>query len=269
MESELISQELMESMGLSQMAYEEVQSIIGRMPTIDELSTLLAMWKSNGSQQSLLGWLKGQYHLVERHEYFYEGDGDLYKNIKEPRIKECIEISHQLSKSVFLDDFPQFQSSSEVFLVGNVNTDFLHSEYAAKCLHIVEEPISMGSHEEDLAYHHMILDVLAENGVVRTVAEVGQGGLFVALVASGRQVKVGFDILTCKEVRLDSFLFGEERGRIITTIPDDQEDFFLQKMDEARINCCFLGRTTKGRILVDGMDFGDITEYAKGRSIAQ
>ena len=50
---ELVSPEMMEAMGISQPAYEEVMGIIGRMPTVQELSTLLAMWEANGKQQSL------------------------------------------------------------------------------------------------------------------------------------------------------------------------------------------------------------------------
>ena len=70
---ELVSPEMMEAMGISQPAYEEVMGIIGRMPTVQELSTLLAMWEANGKQQSLYGWLKGQHHVVEKHEYLYTG----------------------------------------------------------------------------------------------------------------------------------------------------------------------------------------------------
>jgi hypothetical protein len=32
-------------------------------------------------------------------------------------------------------------------------------------------------------------------------------------------------------------------------------------MDEARLNCCFLGRTTKNRVMVDGFDFGLVSQY--------
>jgi hypothetical protein len=32
-------------------------------------------------------------------------------------------------------------------------------------------------------------------------------------------------------------------------------------LEEARVNCCFLGHVTKGRVLVDDMDYGDIKVY--------
>ena len=72
---------------------------------------------------------------------------------------------------------------------------------------------------------------------------------------------MGYDILSPREVRLDAFLFGEESGRYLVAIDEVHDDQFLLKMDEARLNCCFLGRTTKNRVMVDGFDFGPVAEY--------
>ena len=81
-QEELLTPEIVEAMGISQPAFEEVQCIVGRMPTVQELSTLLAMWEANGKQQSLYGWLKGQHHIVERHEYLYSGTDSALKDIR-------------------------------------------------------------------------------------------------------------------------------------------------------------------------------------------
>ena len=62
-------------------------------------------------------------------------------------------------------------------------------------------------------------------------------------------------------MRLDAFLFGEEPGRYLVAVADSQDDTFLLKLGEARLNCCFLGRTTKNRLMVDGYDFGPVAEY--------
>lgn len=263
MEEEIVTPEVMEAMGVSQLAFEEVQCIIGRMPTVQELSTLLAMWDANGRQQSLYGWLKGQHHVVERHDYLYGDDDTAHKQVKEPRVKDCLALAHELMASL-----PSAACASEQFaghghlayMVGNVSTRFLDSEYARRCLHLVADPVKMTTLEEDVEYMRLIIGSLRDGGVLHSALQVGQGGLFAAMVRCCRP-KVGFDILTCREIRLDAFLFGEEPGRFVVSLPEEQDDFFLSKMDEARVNCCFLGRVTKGRVLVDGMDFGDITEY--------
>ena len=275
-DEELVSPEIMEAMGISQPAYEEVMGIIGRMPTVQELSTLLAMWEANGRQQSLYGWLKGQHHVVEKHEYLYTGTDTTHKDIREPRVKDCIALAHEVlqnldstqlaqstqsAQSADQAPAPAFFSRSELlYMVGNVSTQFLDSEYARRCLHIVADPVKMTTVEEDIEYLQLILGSLLDAEVITSLRPVGQGGLLATLVA-GSGGRVGFDILTCREIRLDAFLFGEEDGRFIVSLPERNDDFFLLKMDAARINCCFLGHVTKGRVLVDDMDYGDIKSW--------
>ena len=119
--------------------------------------------------------------------------------------------------------------------------------------------MATGGHEEDCQYIEMILGALREGELVLGSAPVGQGGLFCSLLAF--TAPLGFDILVPREVRLDAFLFGEERGRYLVALEERQDDAFLLKMDDARLNCCFLGRTTKNRVVVDGYDFGPTAEY--------
>lgn len=258
---EVLLPEVVEAMGISQPAFEEVQNIVGRMPTVQELSTLLAMWEANGRQQSLYGWLKGQHHLVERHEYLYDGDSEVHKGIKEPRVKDCIALAHEVVALLPPDGVGEcFARGENLYMVGNVSTEFLDSEYARRCLHIVADPVKMTTVEEDVEYLELILGSLKEAEVISLMRPVGAGGLFAALVRCCCH-NIGFDILTCREIRLDAFLFGEEPGRYVVSLPERQDDFFLLKMDEARVNCCFLGHVTKGRVLVDDMDFGSVVGF--------
>lgn len=251
-------------MGISRQAFDEVLDIIGRQPTIDELSTLLAMWESNGKQQSLYGWLRGQHHVVERNDYLYSGQAD-HKSIREPRVKECVELAKELSRdsrfssATRLSRATGFSTGLLLYMVGNVSGEFAGSEYARRCLHLVEAPMATGGHEEDCQYIEMILGALREGELVLGSAPVEQGGLFCSLLAF--TAPLGFDILVPREVRLDAFLFGEERGRYLVALEERQDDAFLLKMDDARLNCCFLGRTTKNRVVVDGYDFGPTAEY--------
>ena len=153
-EEELVSPEIMEAMGISRPAFEEVMGIVGRMPTVQELSTLLAMWDANGRQQSLYGWLKGQHHVVEKNEYLYTGSDTTHKDIREPRVKDCIELAHQVMADAEMHPVVEgqavFSHSELLYMVGNVSTQFLDSEYARKCLHIVSDPMKMETVEEDV-----------------------------------------------------------------------------------------------------------------------
>ena len=252
--------EQVEAMGISRQAYDEVLDIIGRQPTIDELSTLLAMWESNGKQQSLYGWLRGQHHMVERNDYLYSGTAD-HRAIREPKVKECLEIAKEISSSNSSLSRKSSLSSTGLllYMVGNVSAEFADSEYARRCLHLVEQPMAAKGHEEDCQYIEMILSALMANGMVLDQLPVGQGGLFCSLLRF--TAPLGYDILVPREVRLDAFLFGEEPGRYVVALPESQDDAFLLKMDDARLNCCFLGRTTNNRVVVDGFDFGLVSQY--------
>ena len=252
--------EQVEALGISREAYDEILDIVGRIPTMEEFSTLLAMWESNSKQQSLYGWLRGQHHTVERDEYLYTGNAD-HRSIREPRVKECLAIAKDLCNEFLPQPTPNHQlpTGTLLYMVGNVSTEFADSEYARHCLHLVDEPMGAGGHEEDCAYIEMILSALRDNNLLLANLPVGTGGLFCSLLRF--TTPLGYDILSPREVRLDAFLFGEEQGRYLVAVDEQHDDAFLLKMDEARLNCCFLGRTTKNRILVDGYDFGPASQF--------
>lgn len=261
--TDTVSFEVAEGMGVSHAAFDEVVAIVGRQPTVDELSTLLAMWDSNGRQQSLYGWLRGQHHIVEKNDYLYSGTSDEHKNFKEPRIKDCVDIARELRAKAASTGRLQVAGTGSMllYMVGNVSSEILDSEYARRCLHLVGEPFATGLNADDCQYIEMIIDALRQSGEVGSSVAVGTGGLFVTL--AGNLAPHGFDILAPREVRLDAFLFGEEPGRYIVTVDEEHDDAFLLHLDQARLNCCFLGRTTKNRILVDGYDFGPAADYVE------
>lgn len=261
MNEEIVNPEIVEAMGVSEAAFQEICQIVGRMPTVGELSTMLAMWEANGKQQSLNAWLRCQPHTVEYNDYLYDGIDDGHKEIHEPKVKECIQIAQSLSETIEISPDNSFVDHGDlIYLVGNVSSIFLDSEYARKYLHLAEDPIRMETSQEEQEYIELIINSLYENEILKSRRPVGRGGLFMALAECCDKYH-GFDILTCREVRLDAFLFGEEPGRFIISLPECQDDYFLLKMDDARVNCCFLGRVTRGRILVDDMDFGPSTRY--------
>lgn len=246
-------------MGVSRQAFDEVLDILGHEPSIEELATLLAMWESNGRQQSLYGWLRGQHHASHRDEYLYYGNAE-HKAIREPRIMECQSIAEALCKNLhFSFSDTSFSTGMLLYLVGNVGSEFADSEYARRYLHLVDEPMGNAGRDEDCQYIELILSSLQTVSMVEASRPVSEGGLFCSLLRF--VAPRGFDILAPREVRLDAFLFGEERGRRIALLPESQDDVFLLKLNEARLNCCFLGRTTQGRILVDGFDFGPVEKY--------
>ena len=146
-------------------------------------------------------------------------------------------------------------------MVGDVSAFFTNSEYGRRYLHLVDNPMVMDGDEETANYIELILESLRANDALFGYRRIGRGGLFRTLMGVVAPQRFGFDILTCREVRLDAFLFGEQGVRFLAMMDEQREDFFLQKLVEARVNCCFLGRVTKDRIVVDGVDFGRSAAY--------
>ena len=259
--NELISSELLDEMGVSQVAYDEIASIVGKLPSIDELSTLIAMWEASGKKQGLLSWLKGQPHSIERHDFIVNEHEPQGKEIREPRVGDCIAIAREMlthdidaSSASISERFTDH--GDEIYMIGDVSELFVNSVYGQKYLHLVDNPATTGTDDETKEYIEMIAGALADGGIIKSMCGVGKGGLFGTLARCGWHGGIGFDIMSYREVRLDAFLFGEEGVRYAVTLDEKQEDYLLQKLTEARLNCCLLGRTTKGRIIIDGMDFG-------------
>lgn len=270
-ENDIISEEILEGMGISRPVYEEIQTIVGRLPSVDELSTLMAMWQASGYQQGLLSWLKGQPHSAERHDYMESETEPESKEIREPRVKECIEIAQSMfpmEKDSSLPDYTNFQHRGDaIYMVGDVSGLFVNSDYGRRYLHLADNPITLDSETETEDYIELILGSLQGCSAIYSRCRIGCGGLFGTLVHCAAMKRFGFDILACREVRLDAFLFGEAGVRYIVSMDEPTEDFFVQKVTEARINCCFLGYVTKGRVLVDDMDFGPISRYLKKKKM--
>ena len=71
---EPLDDSMIEALGITRPVYEEMTLILGRLPETDDIATLLAMWNSNGRQQSLLGWLKGMPHSFVPDRYLFSGN---------------------------------------------------------------------------------------------------------------------------------------------------------------------------------------------------
>ncbi|MBR1799561.1 MAG: hypothetical protein IJ761_06685 [Bacteroidales bacterium] len=258
-----VSFEQIEPLGISHEVYDEMTSITGHLPTMEEVTTLLAMWQSNGQQQSLYSWLRGQTHAVVRDDYLYDGHEE-NRAIAEPKVKECVGLAQQLCKDVQVcAEGERLPTGALIYLVGNVGREFVNSAYSRSCLHLVSTHDDAVAPDVDCQYVGMIVQTMVAKGLLIKYREVATGGLFCG--ALGLTAPLGFDILAPREVRLDAFLFGEQQGRYLVALSVQQDDTFLQKMAEARLNCCFLGRTTQNRIVVDGFDFGRVDRYVSSK----
>ncbi len=147
-----------------------------------------------------------------------------------------------------------------IFLIGRSRDDVNGSEYL-KAVHEVEVslPPYLNMEEEKVLFG--VIAGLIDNGLVRSVHDVSNGGLFFTLLESSIPMEYGFDITTDAEIRRDAFLFGEAQGRVIVSVSPEKQDDFVDFMVAKAIPFSILGHVTKGEIRVDDESYGYIDEF--------
>ena len=68
-----------------------------------------------------------------------------------------------LAQLLYIPSYRDLMPFSSFLLVGNVGSEFADSEYARRCLHLVDQPMGAAGHDEDCQYIEMILGALQEN----------------------------------------------------------------------------------------------------------
>lgn len=151
------------------------------------------------------------------------------------------------------------QKGDLIFLIGDYIEDIASSEYLATYHGVKASPAPYFDLEKEYEMQNSIKGLIDQN-LVNAVHDVSDGGLYVTLVEMSMPRDLGFDIVTDSEVRDDAFLFGEGQGRVVVTVTEEQEEKFLEYMMVTGVNLTLLGHVTKGKLQVDEMPYGFISE---------
>ena len=146
-----------------------------------------------------------------------------------------------------------------IFVVGECVNDVASSEYLVSYHGIKASPAPYFDLDKEYAMQHVVKGLIS-NEFVNAVHDVADGGLFVTLVEMSMPRELGFDIVTDSEIREDAFLFGEAQGRVVVAVSEDREEEFIEFMMESGVNFTLLGHVTKGKMMVDDLHYGFITE---------
>jgi phosphoribosylformylglycinamidine synthase len=154
-----------------------------------------------------------------------------------------------------------FKGKSDlIYLLGKCENDISSSEYLASFHGIKESPAP--NFDLDVEFElQQTLTKLIRSGVIESAHDVSDGGLFITLLESAMHNKLGFDITSCCEVRLDALLFGEAPSRIVVSVRENTEENLLDLLKESSTPYMLLGHVTRGDIRIDDASFGNIMEY--------
>jgi phosphoribosylformylglycinamidine synthase subunit PurL len=139
-----------------------------------------------------------------------------------------------------------------IYLVGAAKNDIASSEYLYSYRKVKESPAPAFDIEEEYTLHQAIKALIRE-GLVQSVHDVSDGGLFVALAESALPRGLGFNITTDSNFRKDAFLFGEAQSRVLVSVkPDQQAEFQKRLGGDLKIPHTLLGAVTPWDFVVDG-----------------
>jgi phosphoribosylformylglycinamidine synthase II len=154
------------------------------------------------------------------------------------------------------------QQHDKIYLLGRSHNDISCSEYLYAWHKIKLSPPPYFNLDEEFILHQAVLNLIKKR-LINSAHDVSDGGLFVSLFESAMHRNLGFDIITDAEIRLDAFLFGESQGRIVVTVPEKDEDDFLEVMEESKVPLIILGEVISKEMLVDDVSFGLVEDAKK------
>lgn len=147
------------------------------------------------------------------------------------------------------------QKGDLIFHLGEMSDCMNASEYLANMVGIKDTPAPYFNLESEAKLHECIRELINMK-LVTAAHDVSDGGLFTALLEMSMPNKLGFDIVSDDELRIDGFLFGEAQGRIVVTIDEADCDEFFEICEAKDVPAVLLGHVTKGKLVVDDVPFG-------------
>jgi phosphoribosylformylglycinamidine synthase subunit PurL len=146
-----------------------------------------------------------------------------------------------------------------IFLIGESNNDINSSEYLHKVQNIEFSPPPHFDLEEEFRVQALLAELISRK-LVESAHDISEGGLFITLVESAFKNNLGFDVVAADfNIRKDAYWYGESQSRAVVSVkPDKAAEFrnFLEGHPYEE-----LGFVTSGSVEIDGMYWGDISEW--------
>lgn len=154
------------------------------------------------------------------------------------------------------------KQNDKIYLIGLSRNDISCSEYLYAYQKVKLSPPPYFNIDEEIKIQQTVLDLIKKK-LINSAHDVSDGGLFVTLIESAMHRNLGFDITSDAEIRMDAFLFGEAQGRIVVTVPTEDEDDFVEVMEESKVDFCIIGEVKGKEMLIDDESFGLVEDAKK------
>lgn len=144
-----------------------------------------------------------------------------------------------------------------IYVLGRNDEDFSCSEYLHKIRGVEYSQPPYFNLEEEFALHQTIGNLI-DSGLVNSVHDISDGGLFVCLAESAFQKELGFNVQAAKSYRADAYWFGEAQGRAVVSVsPENREKF------ETNLTIPFekIGVVEGSDIVLNGENWGSVNAW--------
>ena len=154
-----------------------------------------------------------------------------------------------------------FKSAGDaIVLLGSPKNDLGSSQYIAKIKGIALSNCPEFDLSEELKLHHL-LEQISRQQLAQSVHDISEGGFFVACLESAMSGKLGFDVCTPRELRLDAALFGESQSRVVVSLGNDKLKGLLDLAQHFGVEALHVGTVIENNVVVNGSNWGSVKEF--------
>ena len=166
-------------------------------------------------------------------------------------------LLEDISKKMTLD----FKQEGDLlFLIGSSRNDIGSSEYLHKICGVEYSPVPHFDLDEEFRVQQSVSKLIS-NDLVSSVHDTSEGGLFITLCESGFNNNLGYNVNSSIGIRKDAWLFGEAQSRVVVSINPLDMQAFGKLMDTSGVPVEMLGQVTNGEIIIDGEEWGNISDW--------
>ena len=148
-----------------------------------------------------------------------------------------------------------------IYLIGESRNDIGSSEYLHKIIGKEFSPCPYFDLDEEYNLQQNLLNLIRQKAV-NAAHDISEGGLLITLMESAFTDELGFNVnANDNSIRKDAYWFGESQSRVVVTVAAGDEESFVSAIKALKIPYTVLGTVTAGNIVVDGEDWGAISDW--------
>ncbi|ANI89500.1 phosphoribosylformylglycinamidine synthase II [Arachidicoccus ginsenosidimutans] len=152
------------------------------------------------------------------------------------------------------------QAGDYIYLIGESKNDIGSSEYVHKIKGVEYSNVPAFDIEEELKVQQAVASLIKKK-LLASAHDISEGGLMTTLLEKGFNRNLGFEVGNYSLLRKDAFWFGEAQSRVVVSVSEENAAPFEAEMEISGLIFSRLGTVTSGEVIIDGNDWGNISEW--------